>query len=91
MLPSLLGRVPAVHRHCMLYPGICLVTEGKRFMVVEKSTLGIIHCATWPPFRVARTSFRSRSRYLGEPFQRSDSINKGFPTSANFELDLSDI
>ena len=50
-----MGRVHAVPRLCVLYPGICLTTEGKntekpRVRVDEKCHLGIFQCIDMAAF-----------------------------------------
>jgi len=95
--PPWLGRVRAMPHLCVLYPGICLTTEGRStektsFRVVEKCQWAWFNVSTWLPFGVAMTScqsrfpcFRGPGSTLGQPRHLSSCIAKGFTTSANFE------
>jgi hypothetical protein len=90
-----------VPRLCELYNGICLTTEEKAqkiLRVVEKCQFGMIHCVRMATLQVAREVVDPDFCALGDLGQHSGQhrclpscSTKGFPTSANFESNHSEI
>ena len=94
-----LRRVRAVPRHCTLYGGIQLATEGKApVRVVEKCQLGTIHYVDMATIRqvvptslstpVSLGAFGRPGPTLGQRRNWSSCQTNGFPIPANLESDL---
>ena len=88
------GPCPCLH----VIPWHLLKTEEKSTKktsvgVVEKCQLGTIQCVNMTAFAGSQTSFRSRSSCFSGPGSTLGQCRcmKGFPTSSNFELNISEI
>jgi hypothetical protein len=101
---SSLGRVQAVARLCVLHPGICFSTEQKSKEEnvshgSRKGPEGHDSVSTWPHLTGCQAksvdpglplyNLEDLGRTPGQRRYLPSCVTKGFPTSANFESNLS--